>query len=627
MKHLIYTLMNCLLLVAMTACEKDTMPAVFAPKVETGIADNIYRKGATLSGSIQLSEGVKAEKYGILFSNYQSMAEAKEMPVTSGETNFSVQVQDLEPNKTYYFCSYAYGGYSMVRGEVRSFTTSQSNAPVFQTPVVSNTTVNSFNITSELLDDGGSELMLSGFCYNKVGEKTPTFIDLVENVELSDNVITATITGLAPNTSYQIRAYGASGNGLAYSDLVTVTTEVAIVPFLSAVEAVDTTFQSITVMASVLEAGSAKVSEWGFCWSTTNQQPTLSDQTYSIVGNDPAVPFEMELGGIAFNTHYYIRAYAINEYGTGYSEVFTYTPVQADVAYLVDGRTFNVRIKEFAPENVEKIKKIEFVTEMSALPASHVLVSADDSPEIIYASFNEADGLLTVSTVAKNIEVVDASYMFDYLLGLHTVDFGDFYINKTTTKLLGMFSYCPSLTSLDVSSWDVSNVTDLSYVFGGCYGLTNLDVSSWDTSNVTKMVNTFWGCSGLTSLDVSSWDTSNVTSMSGMFESCSNLTSLDVSNWNTPNVTNMGLMFYDCTNLAQLNIVNWSFNENIDLNKMFNNCASISQACEITTTQEVQDFLLNRLEVTGMNPLWFIWTNGNVDNGGSSVDDMPNQEW
>ena len=641
MKHLIYTLMSCLLLVAMTACEKDTMPAVFAPKVETGIADNIYRKGATLSGSIQLSEGVKAEKYGILFSNYQSMAEAKEMPVTSGETNFSVQVQDLEPNKTYYFCSYAYGGYSMVRGEVRSFTTSQSNAPVFQTPVVSNTTVNSFNITSELLDDGGSELMLSGFCYNKVGEKTPTFIDLVENVELSGNVITATITGLAPNTSYQIRAYGASGNGLAYSDLVTVTTEVAIVPFLSAVEAVDTTFQSITVMASVLEAGSAKVSEWGFCWSTTNQMPTLSDQTYSIVGNDPAVPFEMELGGIAFNTHYYIRAYAINEYGTGYSEVFTYTPVQADVAYLIDGPTFNERIKQLAIDMSSSrgvydkdyhIARIKFETKVEAEPKDYVVVSAADSPAPVFASFSPTDSLLTISTSAKDMKIVDASYMFSYLHSLRTIEWGSLEVDETTVNTGYMFYNCFELEGLPgIGNWNTSNVTSMAAMFQGCYKLKTLDVSHWDTSNVKEMNRMFGWCQALHSLDLSRWDVSNVVAMQEMFVECIVMVSLDLSNWKMSQVERLEKMFRDCFALKQLDLSGWTLDGGLDYFEMFLYCnqhfSADNQACEITTTQEVQDFLLNRLEVTGMDPLRFVWTNGNVDNGGSSVDDMPNQEW
>ena len=44
-------------------------------------------------------------------------------------------------------------------------------------------------------------------------------------------------------------------------------------------------------------------------------------------------------------------------------------------------------------------------------------------------------------------------------------------------------------------------------------------------------------------MDVSSWDVSNVTNMEGMFRDCSNLTSLDLASWDTSNVTNMSNMF------------------------------------------------------------------------------------
>ena len=46
--------------------------------------------------------------------------------------------------------------------------------------------------------------------------------------------------------------------------------------------------------------------------------------------------------------------------------------------------------------------------------------------------------------------------------------------------------------------------------------LTSLDVSGWDTSNVTNMNNMFYICRSLTSLDVSGLDTSNVTNMYNM---------------------------------------------------------------------------------------------------------------
>ena len=74
-----------------------------------------------------------------------------------------------------------------------------------------------------------------------------------------------------------------------------------------------------------------------------------------------------------------------------------------------------------------------------------------------------------------------------------------------------------SLTTLDVSNFDTSNVTDMSYMFAETYDLTSLDVSYFDTSNVSNMSHMFSDMSSLTTLDVSHFDTSNVTNMSSMF--------------------------------------------------------------------------------------------------------------
>ena len=53
----------------------------------------------------------------------------------------------------------------------------------------------------------------------------------------------------------------------------------------------------------------------------------------------------------------------------------------------------------------------------------------------------------------------------------------------------------------------------MSYMFTACSRLTSLDVSNFDTSKVTNMSRMFANCSSLTSLDVSSFDTSQVTDM------------------------------------------------------------------------------------------------------------------
>ena len=60
----------------------------------------------------------------------------------------------------------------------------------------------------------------------------------------------------------------------------------------------------------------------------------------------------------------------------------------------------------------------------------------------------------------------------------------------------------------------------------------------------------FFNCDGLTSLDLSNFDTSKVTDMNGMFQDCNGLTSLDLSNFDTSNVTDMHWMFDDCFSLS-----------------------------------------------------------------------------
>ena len=127
------------------------------------------------------------------------------------------------------------------------------------------------------------------------------------------------------------------------------------------------------------------------------------------------------------------------------------------------------------------------------------------------------------------------------------------YLNTSEVKDMGgMFSYCYSLTSLDLSHFNTRNVTDMWAMFSYCSSLTSLEVSNFDTQNVTSMGSMFSGCSGLTSLDLKHFNTQNVTDMSWMFSGCRGLTSLDLSHFNTQKVTDMELMFYGCSALTSI---------------------------------------------------------------------------
>jgi surface protein len=86
-----------------------------------------------------------------------------------------------------------------------------------------------------------------------------------------------------------------------------------------------------------------------------------------------------------------------------------------------------------------------------------------------------------------------------------------------------MFNRCESLTSLDLSLFNTSNVTDMQRMFTLCRNLVELDLSSFDTSNVTNMKYMFADCINLTSLDLSSFDMSNVEILDDMLERTSNM--------------------------------------------------------------------------------------------------------
>ena len=157
-------------------------------------------------------------------------------------------------------------------------------------------------------------------------------------------------------------------------------------------------------------------------------------------------------------------------------------------------------------------------------------------------------GAMTLDAIASNITsmpTADNNAKFDF--------------SKSDNS--NLLSY---LTTIDLSSWDTSDVFDMRELFDGCRGLTSLDLSKFNTSNVTNMSYMFQNCSSLASLDLSNFDTSKVVSMNNMFYGCSSLTSLDLSNSDTLNVKFMSSMFENCFELSNLTLgTDWAINSRI----------------------------------------------------------------
>lgn len=189
--------------------------------------------------------------------------------------------------------------------------------------------------------------------------------------------------------------------------------------------------------------------------------------------------------------------------------------------------------------------------------------------------FQECHKLTSLDVTGFNTsKVTDMSGMF-MGVGLTTIDLSHF-DTSNVTDMKDLFYGSEGLTNLDLSSFNTSKVEDMSSMFWQCFGLESVNLSSFDTRNVRSMANMFINCKKLKSLNLSNFDTGNVTNMYSMFAGCENLTSLDVKNFNTGKVNNMGMMFSDLTSLTTLDLTNFDTWKVTNMYAMFYGCSALN---------------------------------------------------
>ncbi len=75
------------------------------------------------------------------------------------------------------------------------------------------------------------------------------------------------------------------------------------------------------------------------------------------------------------------------------------------------------------------------------------------------------------------------------------------------------------LETVDLSSFNTSQVEDMRYMFSGAASLESLDLCHFDTSQLEEVDSIFRNTASLMSLNLRGWDISSVTSSSLSFDS------------------------------------------------------------------------------------------------------------
>ena len=296
-------------------------------------------------------------------------------------------------------------------------------------------------------------------------------------------------------------------------------------------------------------------------------------------------------------------------------------------AMMTEGPDFNVKLKAL----VTATNRIEHFKKSAVAPATSMnAVNIDDEesdyeiklwldptdntayyytePEKVYLNTDSSWMFYLASSEQKikNVleidlsnfdtsNVTDMSYMFYGMSNLTTLDLSNFNTSQVT-DMKYMFTYMFNLTTLDLSSFNTFKVTDMNHMFSATRNLTTLDLSNFDTSKVINMQYMFSGMRNLTTLNLSNFDTSKVTNMYGMFGGMSNLATLDLSNFDTSKVTDMSHMFFGMHNVTTLDLSNFDTSKVTDMSRMFSDMHNV-------TTLDLSNF--DTSNVTDMSYMFY----------------------
>ena len=249
--------------------------------------------------------------------------------------------------------------------------------------------------------------------------------------------------------------------------------------------------------------------------------------------------------------------------------------------------------------NTEVIKSVNFVTSLDGVDI------ATNSPiKVCYSSgvyideyvaywLADADeskkyNVWIYSKNGKFVLPADSSNMFYYCSGLTSLDLTSF-DTSNVTNMSSMFYLCSGLTTLDLSCFKETNVTDVTYMFAYCTNLVSVNLNGFNTAKVEKMGNywelegryfyrcgMFTGCSKLVSVDLSCLDTSNVKNIGALFASCTNLKSITFGSNFAPNATNMTRMFENCSSLTTLDLSPLNTSNVTNMSYMFYGCSGLT---------------------------------------------------
>ena len=297
-----------------------------APTVTTGAASGITESSATLNGTVNANNASTTVtfEYG-LTTSYGSTVTATQSPVTgTSNTSVTAPLTGLTPNATYHFRVVGVNSAGTTNGDDQTFTTTAIAPTVTTNPAggitsngaILNGTVNAHNASTTVTFEYGLT-----DTYGSTITATQSPVTGVNNV-----VVSASLTGLTPNSTYHFRVVGVNSAGTSGGGDLTFTTT-PIAPTVTTNAASGITSSGATLNGTVNANNASTVVTFDYGLTTSYGSSITADQSPVTGATNTAV--SRVLTGLIPNTTYHYRAVGVNATGTtsGSDRTFTTTAI------------------------------------------------------------------------------------------------------------------------------------------------------------------------------------------------------------------------------------------------------------------------------------------------------------
>ena len=193
------------------------------PQVQTNEVKNVQSGSAELSGTLLFDGNDASIIKGFCWSNKSAPTlDDTYVIVSTDETTFTHQLNNLLGETTYYVRAFAKSKISVVYGDEKMFLTSPATLPIIKTNGVNSVTYTSASISSSIISTGGSHISECGVVYNTSGNPTISDEKMLASVNIGTHLYN--LDNLQTGTTYHARVYAINAIGIAYGEEVSFTT-------------------------------------------------------------------------------------------------------------------------------------------------------------------------------------------------------------------------------------------------------------------------------------------------------------------------------------------------------------------------------------------------------------------